>query len=92
MTERKTVAAKMFSGVPRPSRVATFRGLAMTGPRDAWLSDDSLKAEALSEAHRADIIGTDYPRVTAPVLLQGLVLEVLAGRDDWESVWPGSTH
>lgn len=34
-------------------------GVVLTGPEHATLSDEALRSEALAEAHRAGIIGTD---------------------------------
>ena len=50
----------------------------LTLPEHVELSDDALREEAVAEAHRADIVGEDNPRITETVLRGGLRI------GDWE--------
>jgi hypothetical protein len=46
----------------------------LTGPEHAELSDDDLRAEALAEGYRADIIGAAPPRLTLAQFLALLTI------------------
>jgi hypothetical protein len=60
-------------------RAAFYKMTVLTGPEHASLSDEDLRAEALAEAQRGDIIDMEeadpevaYPRVTRAQFESGL--------------------